>query len=549
MIPSMETEDLIKLPASSNSGDANENDDKCESGYEAIEADSLPLNSDVKGEINGKDPGSISDDLQENLETLVTTDIEIDADNNTPSLPVGIEFTESVAVVEKLTSTGNVHPENESVAVQSESSFTYHKKDGILSSERPKAVSSLSGVKRPRITVDEPQPSVHVVYSSLTRESKQKLEELLQQWSRWHSESCSSSNFQDSNIVVESGEETYFPALRVGLDKPSAVTFWVDNQTKVQSSKEFIPLDGTTVPLYDRGFSLALTSNDGSCSLDGVDKLDTSRCFNCGSYSHALKDCPKPRDNVAVNNARKQHKSKRNQNANSRNPTRYYQSSRGGKYDGLTPGALHAETRQLLGLGEFDPPPWLNRMREIGYPLGYLDPDVEDQPSGIMIFGDEEKKEEGEEGEILDASNAEPSRKKSVEFPGVNAPVPENADKWLWAAKSSSFSHSRDRSHRRHNDSSENLSRGHYNTERRWSRDFEDDGPPGCEPGTSPSLSNHFLKYGDYDSNHSPRGSPSVPWSPNFGRSLSDRGRRSPLAQDGSPSYGQYGNYPYPSRR
>jgi len=54
---------------------------------------------------------------------------------------------------------------------------------------------------------------------------------------------------------------------------------------------------------------------------------------------------------VAVNNARKEHKSKRNQNASSRNPTRYYQTSPGGKYDGLKPGALEAETRQLLGLG------------------------------------------------------------------------------------------------------------------------------------------------------------------------------------------------------
>lgn len=78
---------------------------------------------------------------------------------------------------------------------------------------------------------------------------------------------------------------------------------------------------------------------------------DASRCFNCGSYSHSLKECPKPRDKDAVNNARKQHKSKRSQNSASRNAMRYYQNSAGGKYDGLRPGALDAETRQLLGLG------------------------------------------------------------------------------------------------------------------------------------------------------------------------------------------------------
>lgn len=79
--------------------------------------------------------------------------------------------------------------------------------------------------------------------------------------------------------------------------------------------------------------------------------VDSSRCFNCGSYSHALKECPKPRDNAAVNSARKQHKSRRNQSASSRNSTRYYQDSLRGKYDGLRPGALDPETRKLLGLG------------------------------------------------------------------------------------------------------------------------------------------------------------------------------------------------------
>lgn len=83
----------------------------------------------------------------------------------------------------------------------------------------------------------------------------------------------------------------------------------------------------------------------------GMEIGDASRCFNCGSYNHSLKECPKPRDNIAVSNARKQQKTRRNQNASSRNPTRYYQSTPGGKYDGLKPGVLDIETRKLLGLG------------------------------------------------------------------------------------------------------------------------------------------------------------------------------------------------------
>lgn len=82
-----------------------------------------------------------------------------------------------------------------------------------------------------------------------------------------------------------------------------------------------------------------------------IGTVDASRCFNCGSYNHSLKECPKPRDNAAVNSARKQHNSKRNLPAGSRLPTRYYQNSPGGKFDGLRAGVLGAETRQCLGIG------------------------------------------------------------------------------------------------------------------------------------------------------------------------------------------------------
>lgn len=177
------------------------------------------------------------------------------------------------------------------------------------------------------------------------------------------------------------------------------------------------------------------------------------------------------------------------------------------------------------------------------------DTDTEDQPSGITIFGDETSKDESEEGEILDASYAEPSRKMTVEFPGINAPVPENADERLWVPNSSSSNLSRYSSHQRYTQPSEISSTRGYRSEQRWSRDWDDEGPPGSEPGTSPSLSNHFHRYGDVDSGYrplSPRASPSTPWSSNYARSLSDRGRRSPLHRDGSPSYGYYGSYASP---
>ncbi|XP_027150825.1 uncharacterized protein LOC113751144 isoform X1 [Coffea eugenioides] len=536
----METEDIISLPANSPGDGSEDNDYGCDPGKVDCQSGKLEV-EEVKeiGEILGHSGDTADGDDQ----LLLATDNDKTMHDNPSSLEVSFELTETVAA----TCLSPVrHAGNGSLALKDESFLNNHNTDGF-------AVSSheivLSGAKRSRATVDEQQPSVQVTYKSLTRDSKRKLEELLQQWSQWHAQHCSSS--KESSQVLESGEDTYFPALQVGVDKHSAVSFWMENETRCRQNKEVIPFDGNSVPVYDRGYSLALTAMDGSSNLGVLEVVEGSRCFNCGSYNHALKDCPKPRDNIAVNNARKQHKSRRNQNPSSRNPTRYYQNSPGGKYDGLKPGTLDSETRQLLGLGEFDPPPWLNRMREIGYPPGYLDPDNEDQPSGITIFGDEENGEDTEEGEILDSSHPEPARKMSIEFPGVNAPIPQNADEMRWAAGPSDLNMSRNRSYSRSNRTSDSGSRGHYH-EQRLSRSFEDDEPPppGCEVG-SPSWSSYSHRYGGFEPGYSPRspGDSRVPRSSSFDRSLSARARRSPVVHNDSLKHFPYGNLPYSSPR
>lgn len=84
--------------------------------------------------------------------------------------------------------------------------------------------------------------------------------------------------------------------------------------------------------------------------IHSIEALGASRCFNCGSYSHSLRDCPKPRDNIAISNARKMHTSKRNPTAGNHAQVRYYQKAPG-KFDDLQAGVLGAETRECLGIG------------------------------------------------------------------------------------------------------------------------------------------------------------------------------------------------------
>ena len=42
-----------------------------------------------------------------------------------------------------------------------------------------------------------------------------------------------------------------------------------------------------------------------------------------------------------------------------------------GEFAGIEPGKLSEELRAAMGIGPLDPPPWLPRMRALGYPPGY----------------------------------------------------------------------------------------------------------------------------------------------------------------------------------
>lgn len=417
-------------------------------------------------------------------------------------------------------------------------------------------ISPRSRLKRPRLSYSDDQPYVHVVYNHLSSESKKKLSELLQNWSEWHAQHAANVK-ESTEEPLESGDEIYFPALHVGEGNTSMMTYWMDKPTKQilkEQTKDY-SLQGkeASIPYYDRACTAPLTVQDGSTQSEcnDVPPAEASRCFNCGSYNHSLKECSKPRDNAAINNARNQHKSKRTPASGPRCPQRYYQNSPGGKYEGIKPGMLGSETRQSLGIGELDPPPWLKRMREIGYPPGYLDSDGPDEPSGIVIYMDDENTELEEEGEIVgdESSTLSTKKKMTVYFPGINAPIPENADERLWTG---SFSGPDKSDSEQTPSSSSSVTRGRrFDQTKAWDYNSSpDEQPPGVErvgnnafgsDYTSRSISGNPIRY-------------PFPRSPGLTRSVSDNGRRTSL-HDNSPRgmhatttnsrHGEHGWSPY----
>ncbi|GAQ77885.1 hypothetical protein KFL_000050220 [Klebsormidium nitens] len=292
-------------------------------------------------------------------------------------------------------------------------------------------------------------PLVQVTYERLSRESKAKLTELLKYWAQWHAQ-----NQPPSNTATESGTVVYFPP-----DDSSNSFFWVDKPRLPQESlsaepeafrKEFnIQYEQESeVPQYDRGTNAPLDSESEreNGAGDGVYlwiEKDAPRCWNCGSYTHAARDCPKPRDQQAFNAARDEFQAMRGIRPGESSQRRYFE---GGRYDDLKPGQLTGPLREALGIQPDDPPPWLHRMRELGYPPAYLaTEDGSESASGIEVVGLDEGEDLGAPGTTAaePAPSADVSTNRAadvseklprelVAFPGVNAPIPEGADPRKW---------------------------------------------------------------------------------------------------------------------
>ena len=106
----------------------------------------------------------------------------------------------------------------------------------------------------------------------------------------------------------------------------------------------------------------------------------------------------------------------------------------GGRYfdpvpSSFTPGVLSAELRELLGMREGEPPPYLFRMQQMGYPPGYMhDPEAARADEAPLILHEHS-------ATAAPAAPADAPQSRlvpMVDLPGLNAPPPPGSDPWAW---------------------------------------------------------------------------------------------------------------------
>ncbi|NXF74720.1 ZCHC8 protein, partial [Sclerurus mexicanus] len=185
--------------------------------------------------------------------------------------------------------------------------------------------------------------------------------------------------------------------------------------------------EGWEIPKYQQVFSQIL-------SLDGQEiqvkpKRPKPHCFNCGSEDHQMKDCPKPRNAARISEKRKEFLEACGDTSNQNFQQRYHVEEVEERFGKFKPGVISGVLQDALGVTDKSLPPFIYRMRQLGYPPGWLK-EAEMEHSGLALYdGKDDGEAEGEEPPQHKRITYDVS--KLVNYPGFNISTPSGIpDEW-----------------------------------------------------------------------------------------------------------------------
>ncbi|XP_067911146.1 zinc finger CCHC domain-containing protein 8 isoform X2 [Heterodontus francisci] len=183
---------------------------------------------------------------------------------------------------------------------------------------------------------------------------------------------------------------------------------------------------GWEIPKYQQVFTQVV-------SLDGQEvELKAKRpkpcCFNCGSTEHQLKDCPKPRDLARISEKRKEFMTMASDSPHSGSQQRYHAE----RFEKFKPGVISVELKEALGMTDETLPPFIYRMRQLGYPPGWL-LETEQENSGLALYDGKDSSDSEMEHDKQHLKTRLPfyDTSKLIDYAGFNAVIPKGIqDEW-----------------------------------------------------------------------------------------------------------------------
>ncbi|XP_037672664.1 zinc finger CCHC domain-containing protein 8 isoform X2 [Choloepus didactylus] len=243
-----------------------------------------------------------------------------------------------------------------------------------------------------------PQPS------SIMLEEDQKVEE-----------SCSVKNNKEAFSVV--GSVLYF------------TNFCLDKLGQPLLNENPQLTEGWEIPKYQQVFS-QIVSLEGQ-EIQVKAKRPKPHCFNCGSEEHQMKDCPMPRNAARISEKRKEYMDACGEANNQNFQQRYHAEEVEERFGRFKPGVISEELQDALGVTDKSLPPFIYRMRQLGYPPGWLK-EAELENSGLALYdGKDDADGETEAGEVQQSRRVTYDLSKLVNYPGFNISTPRGIpDEW-----------------------------------------------------------------------------------------------------------------------
>ncbi|KAM7018197.1 zinc finger CCHC domain-containing protein 8 [Tautogolabrus adspersus] len=222
-----------------------------------------------------------------------------------------------------------------------------------------------------------------------------------------------------------SGAKTTTESYKVVGSVLHFTTFSVDKLGQPLVNENPQMTDGWDVPTYHQVFNQVIGT--GGVEVEMKDKRPKSICFNCGLSSHQMRDCPKPKDMAAINERRKEFNQGNNQSMQSNQ--RYHADEVEERFAKYKAGVMSEELLTALGLDGNTLPPLIYRMRQLGYPPGWLK-EAEMENSGLALY-DGNVSNDGNATDGVSSQNISYDVSKLVDFPGFNVPAPNIKDEFM----------------------------------------------------------------------------------------------------------------------
>ncbi|XP_036907878.1 zinc finger CCHC domain-containing protein 8 isoform X1 [Sturnira hondurensis] len=187
--------------------------------------------------------------------------------------------------------------------------------------------------------------------------------------------------------------------------------------------------EGWEIPKYQQVFS-HIVSLEGQ-EIQVKAKRPKPHCFNCGSEEHQMKDCPMPRNAARISEKRREYLDACGEASGQGSQQRYHTDEVEERFGRFKPGVISEELQDALGVTDKSLPPFIYRMRQLGYPPGWLK-EAELENSGLALYdGKDGTDGETEAGEIQQNQNITYDLSKLVNYPGFNISTPRGIpDEW-----------------------------------------------------------------------------------------------------------------------